>query len=157
MSRHQRLRKVQVEIVQLVAMFATNLDRVSKPGSCEQGCRRALAFDDSIRHKGRSVHQRRHLLGFDRAIMQRVTERGLDSQARVAWSGQRFSDDGAAILAHHQKVGKSAANIYPDSMHSGLAVRHEAIDIRKTLLHFLLLLLVPNAYVCAKRSITFSV
>ena len=62
-ARHQRFRQVEIQIIELVAVFAADLDGVAKTRRREQRRRRALALDQRVGHQRRAVDQRAALTG----------------------------------------------------------------------------------------------
>src|SRR5713226_788719 len=98
-------------------MFPSDLERISEPDGREQSRGRALTLDNRIRHKGRSVNQCPNLSGLYGSITEGLIERAFDSQAWIARSRQSLTDNGMAILAYHQEVGESPADVDAYAIH----------------------------------------
>ncbi len=119
MTRHERLGEIEIQIIELVTMLAANFHGIAEARRRKQRRRRALALDQRIGHQRRAVNQRTALAGFHRAVFQHGTHRLLHRQTRIAGSRQSLADDGAAVVTDQKHVGKRAADIDANAIHTG--------------------------------------
>ena len=82
-ARHERPRQIDVEVVDLVAALACDLDRVAVTVGREQRRARALALDDRVGDEGRAVHDPRDVLDRDAVGLERLRRGSSRSRARA--------------------------------------------------------------------------
>ncbi len=112
MTRHKRRRVLQHQVVELVAILATDLDRIAEPGRSHERCLRALALNYGVGHQRGAVHQVLDLVGCNAGAFERICEHGLNGARRVVDRGQLFSQhEHATALVDQDEVGKRAADI----------------------------------------------
>ncbi len=80
---HERPRQVDVEVVDLVAALARDLDRVAVAVRRQQRGRRALALDDRVRDERRAVHDARDVPDRDAVRRERLGRGSSRSRARA--------------------------------------------------------------------------
>ncbi len=141
-ARHERRGQVDVEVVDLVAALARDLDRVAEPVGREQRRRRALALDDRVRDERRAVHDPRDLRDRDAVRLERLREDRLDRARGLVRRRQRLADRDEPVLADDAEIGERAADVDADaqtpafkraSRPSGTR-RAEHLDLRRALL-----------------------
>ena len=117
MTRHQRLRQLEIQIVEFVTVFAADLHGIAEAGGGEQrrGC--PFALDQCIGDQSRAMEQGSALAGFNGAGFKHRPERVFDGETRVAGCGQGFADDNGAVLSHQKEIGESSADIDADAIH----------------------------------------
>src|SRR5689334_5844400 len=122
MARHQRLGKIEVQIIKFVTVLPADLHRIAKPRGREQCRWRAFALDQRIGDQSRAMDQRAPLR-FDRTVLQNRPKGVFHSEARIARRRQRFPNHSDAILAHPQHVSEGSADINADAVHDSKTVR----------------------------------
>ena len=111
-ARHERPREVDVEVVDLVAPLACDLDRVAMAGGREQRRRRALALDDRVRHEGRPVHDPADVADRDAVRLERLLQDRLDRAGGLVRRGQRLADGDEPVLADDAEIGERPADVH---------------------------------------------
>ena len=114
-ARDERPRQVDVEVVDLVAALARDLDRVAVPFGREQRGGRALALDDRVRHERRAVHDARDVADRDAVRLERLAEDRLDRARGLVRRRQRLADRDEPVLAHDAEIGERAADVDADA------------------------------------------
>jgi hypothetical protein len=114
-ARHERPRQVDVEVVDLVAALARDLDRVAMPLGRKQRGARALALDDRVRHERGAVHDPRDVRDRDAVALEGLSEDRLDRARGLVRRRQRLADRDEPVLAHHAEVGERAADVDADA------------------------------------------
>ncbi len=126
LARHERHRRVDEEVVHVVAAFPADLDRVPESGGREQPHPRALALDQRVGGQRGAVDQRAHRGGGGARLVQQGHHAFLHRLRRVLRRGQELADaDGAGGLVHPDQVGEGAADVHADPRRVG-AGRHVA-------------------------------
>ena len=108
LARHERRRRVDEEVVHVVAALAADLDRVPESGRREQAGPRALALDQRVGGQRGAVDERAHRGGGARpASCSRVTTPSLHGLRRLLRGGQELADaDRAGGLVHQTRSVK---------------------------------------------------
>jgi hypothetical protein len=112
---HERCRQVDVEVVDLVAALARDLDRVAMPGGREQRRRRPLALDDRVRHERRPVHDALDLRDRDAVRLERLLQDRLDRARGLVRRRQRLADGDEAARADDAEVRERPPDVDADA------------------------------------------
>ncbi len=109
-------RHFQEQIVEIVACFAADLDRIAKALGCEQADGGPRAFDDRIGDQRRSVHQTVQVGRFQLRLPQDTGDPGDDRSAGVVRRREQLSrvDEIAGRIVQHQ-IGEGPTNIDTDA------------------------------------------
>ena len=113
----QRLRDLEIEVVQVVAQLARDGEHVPGALGYDQTCARALAFDQRVGNQCRAVHDFRYV-GFHRTargsdLLEQVGHHGSNRLARIVRRGQRLADPNTpAGRDDGEAVGKRTSDIY---------------------------------------------
>jgi len=110
-GRDQRLRQLDVEVVDVVAPLAADVEHVGVAGGRDERRARAFAFDERVRDQRRAVHylaERRARAG----LAQEIEDHGGNGLARIVGRGRRLADpDAAGGREHGDAVGERAADV----------------------------------------------
>ncbi len=103
-ARHQRRRRLQEEIVKVVADLAPHLQRVAEPGRGDEADLGAGALDDRVRHQGRAVHDAVEPAGVGPGFLQQPRHALGDGDAGVVRGGQSLAgeDQVAGFVDQHE-------------------------------------------------------
>ena len=121
---HEGTRRLELQVVEVVADLAAHLERVAKAarGHVAHPCARAL--DDRVGDERRAVHQAVELVGIGAGLPEQAREAGKDRLARVVGCGEPLARvDQVPQLVDQDEVGEGPADVDADA--DPLA-RHEA-------------------------------
>ncbi len=133
LARHQRDRRIDEEVVHVVATLPPDLDGVPEPGGGEEPDAGALSLDQGIGRQGGSVDEGAHRGRSRPRLVQQGDHAFLDRLGGVLGSRQQLADpDRAGDLVDPDEVGEGAADVHPDAR--GVATRcHQITSCRREL------------------------
>ncbi len=125
MTRHERLRHLQEDVVQVVAVLAADLVAIAKAAGGEQRGGRALAFDDGVGHQRGAMDDRCNCAGLDPGGVQRFAQDGRDRGRGIRRRGQRLADrERPGLVVDEDQVGKGATDVDADAVPAGAGHGH---------------------------------
>ena len=118
-ARHQGLGELEIQIVELVAVLAADLQGVPEPFGGEQRGEGPLALDQGIGDQRGAVHHGARLATVHDAGLQPLAHGGFHRHARIAVGGEGLADEGGAVIRHQQQIREGSAYVNADTVHGG--------------------------------------
>jgi hypothetical protein len=114
--RHQRRRRFQEQVVQVVAGFLADLDGIAKALGGQQADLAAGALDDGVGDQRRAVHHRMQRDGGQSGLLQQPRDARGDRFGGIVGRGEALAgrDQVAGGVVQHE-VGERAADIDADA------------------------------------------
>jgi hypothetical protein len=110
--RHQRLRQLDEQIVELVLVLAPHLERVAKARGRDEPGGRALAFDQRVGEQRRRVHHARHVAVSEPLGLEQPLDAGDHAAVRSVGSRELLmAVRHRCALVVHDDVGEGAADV----------------------------------------------
>ena len=116
-ARHQGLGELKIEVVELVAVLAADLQGVPEPFGGKQRGEGALALDQGVGDQRGAVYHRAWLRPVDDPCLQALAHGGFHRHARVSVGGQGLADEGRAVIRHQEQIREGSADVNADAIH----------------------------------------
>ena len=110
----QRLRLVDLEVVELITLLAADGEDVPKASGGDQGHVAGLALDDDVGAQRGSVDGPRQLRAGHAGLCEQLVQTRQAGLARIGVSGQAFVGVEAALRVLEDEVGEGAAHVESD-------------------------------------------
>ena len=109
---HERRRRVDEEVVHVVATFVTDLERVAEPLGGQERRPRALALDERVGREGRAVDDGPNGSGRYSRIVQERRDALLDAVRRILRCGEDLAHArGTGRLVDDDQIGEGPADV----------------------------------------------
>jgi hypothetical protein len=110
--RHEGRRRIDEEVVHVVAAFVANLERVTKALGGQERRPRALALDERVGRERRAVDDGPHGACGNRRLLEERTDALLDRVRRIFRRGEDLAHArGTACLVDDDEIGERAADV----------------------------------------------
>ncbi len=91
-ARHEGGRRIDEEVVHVIAPLVTDLHRIAEPLGHHQRCAGALALDERVGGQGRAVHDSLDVAGGHAGLAEERDHAGLHTVRRIFGGGEHFAD-----------------------------------------------------------------
>ena len=119
-SRHEGRRRIDEQVVHVVATLVANLERVPEALGGEERRARALALDERVGGERRAVHDRADGARGSPRLLEERRDALLDRVRRVFRRGENLAHArGARRLVDHHEIGEGAADVDPEPRRHG--------------------------------------
>ena len=117
MTRHQRLRLLDVDVVEVELPFAPDLERVGEARRRDQPRRRALPFDQRVGEQRGGVDDARDAQRIDRGLAQQRRDAARHRARRIVVRREHLlAPLAAAVVIVDDQVGEGAADVDAERM-----------------------------------------
>ncbi len=115
---HQRLGKLQAQVIQVIALLLANIERVAKALGDQHADTRPPPFDQRIRDQCRAVYDFGDVIDGKVIFLNDCRDPFQHSAGRIPWCRQPLVNCGRTIWSDQGKICKSSTNINTQACHN---------------------------------------